>query len=89
MHLAAAEETVERVPGDEPPIEERGKPLAEAGFAELGEDKGHVGVLERKRPAHAEGAVERAFDEPRSFRFVRELEAGIDAGLERELVQQR
>ena len=34
-------------------------------------------------------AVERGFDEPRRLGFVGEVEAGIDARLERKLVQQR
>ena len=63
--------------------------LAQPRLAELGEEQRHIGIVERDGAADRQGAVERRFDEARRLGFVGEVEAGIDAGLEREFVQQR
>ncbi len=88
-HLAAAQETVQRVARDEPAIEQRRQRLAQPRLAELGEQQRNVGIVERDGPADRERAVERRFDEARRLGFVGEIESGIDAGFEREFVQQR
>ena len=49
----------------------------------------HVGIVERDGAADRQRAVERRFDEARRLGFVGEVESRIDAGLEREFVQQR
>ena len=88
-HLAAAQEAVERIARHQPAIEQRRQRLAQARLTELGEQQRDVGVLERDRAADRQRAVERGFDEARRFGFVGEIETRIDAGLEREFVQQR
>ena len=88
-HLAAAQETVQRVARDEPAVEERRQRLAQPRLAELGEQQRNVGIVGRDGPADGERAVQRRFDKARRFGFVGEIESGIDAGLEREFVQQR
>ena len=88
-HLAAAQEAVERVARHQPAIEQRRQRLPQARLTELGEQQRDVGILQRDGPADRQRAVERRFDEPRGFRFVREVEAGVDAGFERKFVQQR
>ena len=90
VHLAArAESRLSASAGHQPAIEQRRQSLSQLELAELGEDQRHVGIVERQRAADAQRAVERGLDQPRRFGFVGEVEAGIDAGFERELVEQR
>ena len=88
-HVAAAQEAIERIARDQPAIEQRRQRLAQPRLAELGEEQRHVRIVERDGAADRQRAVERGFDEARRLGFVGEIEAGIDAGLEREFVQQR
>jgi hypothetical protein len=87
--LAAAQESVERIARDQPPIEQRGQRLAQARLTELGEQQRNIGIFERDPASDRQRAVERGLDEARCLGFIGEIEPGIDAGLERELVQQR
>ena len=88
-HLAAAQESIERIARHQPAIEQRRQRLSQARLAQLGEQQRHVGIVERDPAADRQRAIERGFDESRRFGFVGEIETGIDAGLERKLVQQR
>ncbi len=88
-HLAAAQESIERIARDQPAIEQRRQRLAQPRLAQLGEQQRDVRIVERDGAADRQRAVERRFDESRRLGFVGEVEAGIDAGFERELVQQR
>ena len=84
------EEPVERVPRDEPPLEQRGEAVARAAIAELREHQRDVGLLSAQRAAGPHRSViERLLDEPRHLGLVRHVEAGIEIGLERKLAQQR
>ena len=88
-HLAAPHESIERVARHQSSIEQRGQRLPQSRFAQLRKQQRHIRIVERDGAADGQRAVERRFDEPRRFGFIREIEPGIDAGLERELVQQR
>ena len=87
---AAREEAVERVPGDQPPIEQRGQAVARAARCRAApaparrRDRSRaMADQDPHRP------IERRGDEPRHLGLVGEIEGRIDVRLERELAQQR
>ena len=89
VRRAARQEPIERVPGDEPPIEQRREPLARARDAELREHERDVRIRSGQAGEDAQRPIERLLDEPRHLGLVRHVEAGIEVRLERELAQQR
>ena len=88
-HVAAPHEAIERVARHQPSIEERGQRLPQPRFAQLRKQQRHIRIVERDAAADRQRAIQRGLDEARRFGFIGEVEAGIDAGLEREFMQQR
>ena len=74
---------------NEPPLDQPRETFAQAVLAEFGEEQRHVGSVNRERTADPECLVERLADQTRRLRFIRQLEARIDVGLERKFAQQR
>ena len=70
------EEAVERLVGDQPPVEQRRQPLAGPRNAELREHQRDVAVGPRHARQHAQRAVERFVDETRHLGLVRHVEPG-------------
>ena len=83
------EEPVERGPRHEAPLEQRRQALPRPRDAELREHQRDVGVGSRLAGQDPQRLIERVFDEARHLRLVRQVEAGIEIGFERELPQQR
>ena len=83
------EEVPQHIARDQPPVEQRGQPEAQAALAELDEKHRQVAVFPSEVAADAQPGIERLVDEPRDLGLVGEIEAGIDAGFERELANER
>ena len=83
------EEPPQHVGRHEPPAEQRRQSVTQPALAQLHEHHRHVGVGLREMTADAQRPIERFADEPRDLRLVRQVEARIDVGFERELADER
>ncbi len=85
----AREETIERCPRDQTPLEQRRQALTRPRDTELRKDERDVRIGARLSRQDAERLIERVFDESRDFGLVRQVETGVEIRLERKLPQER
>ena len=85
----AREETIERCPRDQPPLEQRRQALARPRDTELREDERDIRVGSRLARQDPERVIERVFDETRDFGLVRQVKTGVEIRFERKLPQER
>src|SRR6266850_2230492 len=85
----ALQESTQGLRRDQPAIQQRGNPGAEAALAELREHQRHVVVFPRDAAADAERLVQRLGDETRDVGVGGEIEARIDVRFEWELAEER
>ena len=88
MPWSSREEAIERVPGDQAPIEQRRQAITRPCDTQLRQHERDVLVLAGEVHQDAQRAIERRRDEPRHLGLVGEIERRIDISLERELAQQ-
>ncbi len=75
--------------GDEPPIDQAAKALAQLPLAQPREDQRGRGIGERGRTADSQGPIQRFVHEAERLGFIRHPEARIEIGFEREFAEQR
>ena len=85
----AREETIERCPRDQTPLEQRRQALTRPRDTELCKDERDVRIGARLSRQDAERLIERVFDESRDFGLVRQVKTGVEIRFERKLPQER